>query len=73
LTIDQLKERSGSFTREDLALIRAAAHVYAVSHGCQEDAAAYTSWYVESNTSDENAGWNTLPDHSETFAAWMEL
>ncbi len=71
MSIDQLKEPSGSFTRADLALIRAAAHAYAVSSGRQEEATSYTSWYLERNTSEENAGWNTLPAHPETLAAWM--
>ena len=71
MTIDQLKERAGSFTPEDLALIITDAHAYAVWRGYEEKAAAYTSWYVESNTSDENAGWNNLPGHPETFAGWI--
>jgi hypothetical protein len=73
LTVNELKERAGSFTREDLAQIRTAAHAYAVWHGYEEGAADYTTWYVESNTAGENAGWNNLPEHSKTFAAWMVL
>jgi hypothetical protein len=71
LTIDQLQQRAGSFTPGDLAQITTDAHAYAVWRGHEDKAAAYTSWYVESNTSHENAGWNNLPRHPETFAAWM--
>jgi hypothetical protein len=71
LTIDELKQRAGSFTPEDLAQIMTDAHAYAVRKGHEDKAAAYTSWYVESHTLDENAGWNNLPRHPETFAAWI--
>lgn len=73
MTIDQLKQRAGSFTPKDLAQIMTAAHAYAASHGYEGEAAAYTSWYVENNTLDENAGWNNLPTHPETFAGWAVL
>lgn len=70
MTIDQLKERAGSFTPVDLAQIRTDAYAFAVWRGYEEDAAAYTSWYVASNTSDDNAGWNNLSGHPEAFATW---
>jgi hypothetical protein len=73
LTIDQIKQRAGGFTPDDLSQIETAARAYAVRRGSEQEAAAYTRWYVESNTSDENAGWNNLPEHPETFAAWMVL
>jgi hypothetical protein len=71
LTIDQLKQRLGNFTPEDLAQIGTAAHAYAVQRGYEGVAAAYTNWYVERHTLDVNAGWNNLPAHPETFAAWV--
>ena len=48
-----------------------AAHAYAVRRGYELDAAAYSSWYVESHMLGVNAGWNNLPGHPETFAAWV--
>lgn len=71
LTIDELQARAVSFTPEDLAQIITAAQAYAVSRGYGAKAVAYAQWYVESNTLDENAGWNSLPEHPETFASWI--
>jgi len=49
------------------------AHAYAVWHGHGAEAAAYSSWYVENHTSDENAGWDNLPQHPASFAGWIGL
>ncbi len=48
-----------------------AAYAYAVRRGSEGEAAAYTNWYIQSHTLDVNAGWNNLPAHAETFAAWV--
>jgi hypothetical protein len=73
LTIDELKEKASGFTPQDLAQISTDAYAYAVRNGHEVDAAAYSNWYVEGSTSDENAGWNNLPQHLDTFASWMTL
>ncbi len=70
MTIDELQARARSFTPEDLTQIISVAQAYAVSHGYEAEAAAYARWYVETNTFDENAGWNNLPRHPDVFAGW---
>ncbi len=71
MTIDQLRQGVGNFTPGDLAQIMTEAHAYAVQRGYEGEAAVYASWYAESHMLDVNAGWNNLPGHPETFAAWV--
>ena len=71
MTIDELRAPAGSFTPADLAQIGTLAHAYAVSRGHGSKAAAYARWYVEKNTLDSNTGWDSLPEHPDSFASWV--